>query len=258
MELEKGKLTFLGTGTSQGIPVIGSTHPVCLSANPKDKRLRSSALVNYDGLDLLIDCGTDFRQQMLRENKSNVDAVLITHEHTDHVGGLDDLRPINFIKEEDIPLYGLPRVLEDIKRRYAYAFAEIKYPGTPGFELCPVETNFKIGNVSIEPIHVIHGKLPILGYKIGGLSYVTDASYLVEEEIEKIKNSEILVINALRIKPHISHLSLEQALELIERVKPEKAFLTHISFNLGFHNEVQKALPENVFLAYDGLTVEFS
>ncbi|MDR1876730.1 MAG: MBL fold metallo-hydrolase [Flavobacteriaceae bacterium] len=257
MEVEKSKITFLGTGTSQGVPVIGSNDAVCLSSNPKDKRLRTSAMVHHKSLDMLIDCGTDFRQQMLRENMSNVDAVLLTHEHADHVGGLDDLRPINFITGENIAVYGLSRVLEDIKRRYSYAFAETKYPGVPGLELYPVRDNFKIREVSIEPIHVMHGKLPILGYKIGKLSYITDASYIVEEEIEKIKYSEILVINALRIKPHISHFTLAQALELIEKARPGRAFLTHISYHLGFHDEVQKILPENVFLAYDGLVVEF-
>lgn len=257
MELQKSNITFLGTGTSQGIPVIGSNHPVCKSLNPKDKRLRTSAMVKYQGLDLLIDCGTDFRQQMLRENLSNVDAVLLTHEHTDHIGGLDDLRPINFIKGEDISIYGLPRVLEDIQKRYAYAFAEVKYPGTPSFQLFPVEDTFQIKGVSINPIHIIHGSLPILGYQIGGLSYITDASYITEKEIEKIKNSEILVINALRINPHHSHFNLAQALDIIKRATPKKAFLTHISFLLGFHDEVQKMLPENVFLAYDRLQVEF-
>ncbi|MDR2122523.1 MAG: MBL fold metallo-hydrolase [Flavobacteriaceae bacterium] len=257
MGLEKSKITFLGTGTSQGIPVIGSTDPVCLSANPKDKRLRTSAMIRHKGLNLLVDCGTDFRQQMLRENMSDVDAVLITHEHTDHVGGLDDLRPINFLKRGNIPIYGLPRTLKDIERRYAYAFSENKYPGAPGFNLYPVVDNFKINDVCIEPIHVIHGKLPILGYKIGKLSYITDASFIAEEEIEKIRYSEILVINALRMEPHISHFTLDQALEIIDKIQPSKAFLTHISYHLGFHDEVQKNLPENVFLAYDGLVAEF-
>jgi phosphoribosyl 1,2-cyclic phosphate phosphodiesterase len=257
MEFEKSKITFLGTGTSQGVPVIGSNDPVCLSTNPKDKRLRASAIINHKGLDLLIDCGTDFRQQMLRENKANVDAVLVTHEHTDHIGGLDDLRPINFLKGEDIPIYGMSRVLEDIKRRYAYAFTEVKYPGTPEFELHPVTADFKIRNISVELIPVLHGKLPILGYKIGGLSYITDASYIGKKEIEKIKHTEILVINALRIKPHSSHLTLAQALGLVEKIQPEKAYLTHISYHLGFHDQVQKELPSGVFLAYDGLEVEF-
>lgn len=257
MVLQKSNITFLGTGTSQGIPVIGSNHPVCKSTNPKDKRLRTSAIVKYEGLDLLIDCGPDFRQQMLRENRSNVDAVLLTHEHTDHVGGLDDLRPINFIKGEDIPIYGLSRVLEDVKRRYSYAFAENKYPGVPSFQLYPVENNFEINHISIKPIHIIHGKLPILGYRIGGLTYITDASFVREKEIEKIKNADILVINALRLNPHHSHFNLAQALNIIERSSPKKAYLTHISFHLGFHDEVQKILPKNVFLAYDGLQLDF-
>jgi phosphoribosyl 1,2-cyclic phosphate phosphodiesterase len=257
MGLQKSKITFLGTGTSQGVPVIGSNDPVCLSANPKDKRLRASAMVKYKGLDLLIDCGTDFRQQMLRENMSNVDAVLVTHEHTDHIGGLDDLRPINFLKRENIPVYGMPRVLEDIKKRYAYAFTEIKYPGVPGFELHPVIDRFKIKNIPVEPIQILHGRLPILGYRIGELSYITDASSVREEEIKKIRNIGVLVINALRIEPHNSHFTLNQALEFIDKVRPGKAYLTHISYHLGFHDKVQEKLPPDIFLAYDGLEVEF-
>ena len=257
MVLQKSNITFLGTGTSQGIPVIGSNDPVCKSMDSKDKRLRTSALIHYKGVDILIDCGPDFRQQMLRENKSNVDVVLITHEHTDHTGGLDDLRPINFLKGQDIPIYGKERVLEDIKRRYAYAFAEEKYPGAPGFELHSVQGIITLPNVSILPINVLHGKLPILGFKIGGLSYITDASYVSEEEIEKIKHTDILVINALRKDAHASHFNLTQALEFIDKVKPQKAYLTHISYQLGFHEEIEKMLPPNVFPAYDGLKVEF-
>lgn len=257
MVLQKSNITFLGTGTSQGIPVIGSNDPVCKSMDTKDKRLRTSALIHYKGVDILIDCGPDFRQQMLRENKSNVDVVLITHEHTDHTGGLDDLRPINFLKGQDIPIYGKERVLEDIKRRYAYAFAEEKYPGAPGFELHSVQDIITLPNVSILPINVLHGKLPILGFKIGGLSYITDASYVSEEEIEKIKHTDILVINSLRKDAHASHFNLTQALEFIDKVKPQKAYLTHISYQLGFHEEIEKMLPPNVFPAYDGLKVEF-
>lgn len=257
MVLQKSNITFLGTGTSQGIPVIGSNDPVCKSMDTKDKRLRTSALIHYKGVDILIDCGPDFRQQMLRENKSNVDVVLITHEHTDHTGGLDDLRPINFLKGQDIPIYGKERVLEDIKRRYAYAFAEEKYPGAPGFELHSVQGIITLPNVSILPINVLHGKLPILGFKIGGLSYITDASYVSEEEIEKIKHTDILVINALRKDAHASHFNLTQALEFIDKVKPQKAYLTHISYQLGFHEEIEKMLPPNFFPAYDGLKVEF-
>lgn len=257
MKPNYNSITFLGTGTSQGIPIIGCTDPVCLSNNPKDKRLRCSALINYNGLDILLDCGTDFRTQMLRENKANVDAVLLTHEHTDHVGGLDDLRPINFIKKQDIPIYGLARTLDDIKIRYSYAFSKNKYPGTPGFQLFPVKDVFNIKNIKITPIHVLHGKLPILGYKIGSLSYITDASFIDEKEMDKIFNSEILVLNSLRLEEHHSHFNLDQALQVIDKVKPKKSYLTHISYQLGFHEEIEKNLPPNVFLAYDGLELNF-
>lgn len=257
MKLNKNSIIFLGTGTSQGVPVIGCTDPVCLSKNPKDKRLRTSALVNYKGLDLLLDCGTDFRMQMLRESKTNVDAVLLTHEHTDHIGGLDDLRPINFLKKKDIPIYGLPRVLDNIKKRFSYAFDENKYPGAPGFELFPIHNAFEIESIEIYPIHVLHGKLPIIGYRIGELSYITDASFVSNEEIRKIYESKILVINALRHEEHHSHFNLKQALDLIKKVNPTEAYLTHISYELGLHQEVEHMLPSNIFIAYDGLTIDF-
>ncbi|MDR3273336.1 MAG: MBL fold metallo-hydrolase [Flavobacteriaceae bacterium] len=251
------ELIFLGTGTSQGVPVVGSKDPVCLSSNAKDKRLRTSAFVKFNNLDLLIDCGPDFRQQMLRENLWNIDAILLTHEHSDHVGGMDDLRPVNFLKQSDLPIYGMARVLESIKIRYAYAFGENKYPGSPTFDLHEVDNEFDIEGLKVTPIQVTHGELPILGYKIADLTYITDASFVSEEEIEKIKPTKIMVVNALRKQPHRMHFSLPQALEFIKKVQPEKAFIVHIGFPMGFHDEVQKELPANVFLAYDGLRVKF-
>jgi len=254
------KLIFFGTGTSQGIPVIGSKHEVCFSKDIKDKRLRSSALIEVKGKSILIDCGPDFRQQMLLNSKSNLDAILLTHEHNDHVLGLDDVRPINFQKQKDIPLYGLRRTLHEVKLRFPYAFVSEKYPGTPGFELNNIDENpFFIDEIEILPINILHGILPIIGYRIENLAYITDASFVEEIEFEKLKNLEVLVINSLRKESkHPSHFILEESLDFINKVKPNKAYITHISHLMGFHEEVQKTLPKNVFLAYDGLEIDLT
>lgn len=254
------KLKFLGTGTSQGIPVIGSTHPVCLSTNSKDKRLRASAMItDDDGKKILIDCGPDFRQQMLANNEKTVDALLITHEHNDHVIGLDDLRPIIFQTRKDIPIYSMPRVNNEIKNRFPYAFSENKYPGAPSFELININNQpFFIGNTEITPINVIHYKLPILGFKFKNLAYITDASYISEEEKANLKNLDYLIINCLRKdEPHVAHFILPEIIELVEELKPKTTFLTHISNKFGFHEEEEEKLPSNIHLAYDGLEIDF-
>lgn len=254
------KLKFLGTGTSQGIPVIGSTHPVCLSTNPKDKRLRSSVMITDDeGKKILIDCGPDFRQQMLTNQESNVDALLITHEHNDHVIGLDDLRPIIFQKRKDISIYCLPRVGKEIKDRFPYAFTEDKYPGAPSFEITEIGNKpFIIENTEITPIQVIHYKLPILGYKFKNLAYITDASFISEEEQEKLKNLDVLIINCLRKdEPHVAHYILPEILELVEKLQPKTTYLTHISNRFGFHDEIEAMTPINIHPAHDGLEIEF-
>ena len=254
------KLKFLGTGTSQGIPVIGSTHPVCLSTNPKDKRLRSSVMITDDeGKKILIDCGPDFRQQMLTNQESNVDALLITHEHNDHIIGLDDLRPIIFQKRKDISIYCLPRVGKEIKDRFQYAFTEDKYPGAPSFEITEIGNEpFIIENTEITPIQVIHYKLPILGYKFKNLAYITDASFISEEEQEKLKNLDVLIINCLRKdEPHVAHYILPEILELVEKLQPKTTYLTHISNRFGFHDEIEAMTPINIHPAHDGLEIEF-
>ena len=254
------KLKFLGTGTSQGIPVIGSTHPVCLSTNPKDKRLRSSVMITDDeGKKILIDCGPDFRQQMLTNQESNVDALLITHEHNDHIIGLDDLRPIIFQKRKDMSIYCLSRVGKEIQNRFPYAFTEDKYPGAPSFEITEIGNEpFIIENTEITPIQVIHYKLPILGYKFKNLAYITDTSFISEEEQEKLKNLDVLIINCLRKdEPHVAHYILPEILELVEKLQPKTTYLTHISNRFGFHDEIEAMTPENVLPAYDGLEIEF-
>ena len=254
------KLKFLGTGTSQGIPVIGSTHPVCLSTNPKDKRLRSSVMITDDeGKKILIDCGPDFRQQMLTNQESNVDALLITHEHNDHIIGLDDLRPIIFQKRKDMSIYCLSRVGKEIQNRFPYAFTEDKYPGAPSFEIKEIGNEpFIIENTEITPIQVIHYKLPILGYKFKNLAYITDASFISEEEQEKLKNLEVLIINCLRKdEPHVAHYILPEILELVEKLQPKTTYLTHISNRFGFHDEIEAMTPANIHPAHDGLEIEF-
>ncbi|MGO3707115.1 MAG: MBL fold metallo-hydrolase [Mesonia hippocampi] len=250
------KIRFLGTGTSQGIPVIGSNHPVCLSTNPKDKRLRVSVLIEIDSNTYVIDCGPDFRQQMLRHDVKQLDAVLFTHEHNDHVVGLDDVRPFSH-KQGEVAIYAQERVVADLKKRFAYVFQEKdRYPGAPKIMVNEVGTAvFKLGNLEVTPIQVLHGKLPILGYRIKDFVYITDAKTIADTELEKLKNVEVLVVNALRREPHHSHFNLSEALAFIEKVKPTKAYLTHISHLMGFHEEVEKELPKNVFLAYDNLTI---
>ena len=253
------KLKFLGTGTSQGIPIIGSKHPVCLSTNPKDKRLRTSALITTEeNKKILIDCGPDFRQQMLTNQEEDIDAVLITHEHNDHVIGLDDLRPLIFKNGRDMPIYSNRRVSEEIKLRFPYAFSENKYPGAPSFEMHVIDEPFELFNTTISPIEVVHGQLNILGFKFKNLAYITDASDIVLEQKQKLQNLDVLIINCLRKDPpHYSHYVLPEVLELIEELKPQKTYLIHISHHLGFHEEVENELPQHVHLAYDGLEIEF-
>lgn len=251
------RVTFLGTGTSQGIPIIGSTHPVCLSSNPKDKRLRVSVLLSWGDYNYVIDCGPDFRQQMLRQNVSSLNGILYTHEHSDHTAGLDDIRPF-FFKQGNIPIFAHKRVVKSLKKRFGYILNEKnKYPGAPSVEINKVKKNrpFFLGDKIATPINVLHNKLQVFGYRVGDFTYLTDVKSISKEEIEKIKGSKVLVVNALRIQTHISHFNLEEALAFIEKVNPEKAFLTHISHLLGFHDEVEKELPENVHLAYDNLTI---
>lgn len=248
---------FLGTGTSQGIPIIGSTHPVCLSSDPKDKRLRTSVWISWPGHSFVIDCGPDFRQQMLTSGCTKLDGILYTHEHSDHTVGLDDIRPF-FFRQGNIPLYAQPRVINNLKRRFDYIFKEEnKYPGAPSVtvnELQPYKP-FPLGDKTAVAFTVLHGDLEIFGYRVDDFAYVTDAKYFPPESRELLKGVKVLVVSALRIEPHDSHFNLEEALAFIEVIKPERAYLTHISHMMGFHEEVQNILPKGVFLAYDNLQI---
>ena len=250
------KITFLGTGTSQGIPIIGSDHPVCLSKNPKDKRLRVSVLIQWDNYSYVIDCGPDFRQQMLANKVTQLEALLFTHEHADHTAGLDDIRPF-FFRQGDIPIYAHKRVVGQLKQRFAYIFeTENKYPGAPNLEVNLVKNQpFKLENLEVIPIEVYHHKLQVFGYRFNNFAYLTDVKTIPDAELEKLKNLDVLVINALREQPHISHLNLEEALQIVSILQPKKTYFTHISHLLGFHDEVEQNLPENVFLAYDQLQI---
>ncbi|MFL9843310.1 MBL fold metallo-hydrolase [Flavobacterium rhizosphaerae] len=251
------KVWFLGTGTSQGIPVIGSTHPVCLSNDVRDKRLRVSVWVHWEGHSYVIDCGPDFRQQMLTCGCTKIDGILYTHEHADHTNGLDDIRPF-FFRQGDIPIYGHKRVIKNLKKRFDYIFeSENKYPGAPSVIVNEVTENdvIKLGNINVIPIKVYHGDLEIFGYRMGDFAYFTDVKTIPEDEMHKLKDVKVLVVNALRIEPHRSHFNLEEAVAFINTVAPERAYITHISHLLGFHAEVQAQLPENIFLAYDNLEI---
>ncbi len=251
------KVTFLGTGTSQGVPPIACNHPVCLSLNPKDKRLRSSVLIETNGLTLLVDCGPDFRQQMLTNPIDKIDAILFTHEHTDHVLGLDDIRSFCY-KYGHMPLYAHQRVLDALRVRFDYIFNK---KNTSKNTLGVVEHTihnapFFIDKLKVEPIDALHYKLQIFGFKIKNFAYLTDIKTIETAEINKIKNIDVLVVNALRIEPHISHFNLTEALDFIKKVNPKTAYLTHVSHLLGFHDDVQQQLSNNVFLAYDNLKID--
>ncbi|WP_194768751.1 MBL fold metallo-hydrolase [Tamlana sp. I1] len=248
------KITFLGTGTSQGIPIIGSDHPVCKSSNPKDKRLRVSVLIEWNDFNYVIDCGPDFRYQMLRSGCTKIDAIIFTHEHSDHVMGLDDIRPFYF-KQGDISIFAHKRVLKSLKKRFDYIFAtKNRYPGAPSVHVNRIKNKpFKLNDLEVVPIKGKHADLQVFGFRFLDFAYLTDMKTVSDKEIEKLKGVKILVVNALRTQPHHSHFNLEEALGFIEQVKPEKAYLTHISHLLGFHDEVEKTLPNHVFLAYDGL-----
>jgi phosphoribosyl 1,2-cyclic phosphate phosphodiesterase len=250
------KFTFLGTGTSQGVPVITCSCKVCLSEDFKNKRTRTSLLIESENTTVVIDTGPDFRAQMLREKVKDLDAVLFTHGHKDHVAGLDDIRPFNYMLGKTINVFAEEAVEEILKREFSYAFIGHDYPGAPQIELQTIdETPFNIGDIYIVPIRAMHKDMPVLGFRINDFTYITDANFIAETELEKIRGSQILVLNALRKEQHYSHFNLEQAIEIVRNVQPNRAYFTHISHHLGLHNEVENELPENMFLAYDGLTI---
>jgi phosphoribosyl 1,2-cyclic phosphate phosphodiesterase len=250
------KITFLGTGTSQGVPLIACKCEVCKSTNVKDKRLRSSIMVETSTTTIVIDTGPDFRQQMLREQVEQLDAVVFTHEHKDHIAGLDDVRAFNFINGKHIEVYATSRVQAAIKREFAYIFAEDKYPGIPLINLNEIDlAPFQIKDIKLIPIEVMHYKMPVLGFRIDDFTYITDAKSISEKEKEKMKGSKVLVLNALRREEHISHFTFQEAIDLAKELDVEQAYFTHISHQLGLHDAVSEELPSNIFLAYDGLNL---
>ena len=254
------KVTFLGTGTSQGVPVIGCTCEVCRSLDFRDKRLRTSILLEAGGQSIVIDTGPDFRQQMLRAQVMRVDAVIFTHAHRDHTAGLDDIRAYNYIQQADIPVYGSEQVLDQLKIEYAYAFVGNPYPGIPRLSLHAIEDEepFHVNGLSFRPLPVMHLQLPVMGFRINNFSYITDAKYIPPETIEKLKGTEVLVLNALQREQHISHFNLSEALDMVGTIQPRKTYFTHISHKMGLHADVATELPEHVSLAYDGLELSIN
>ncbi|MCU0366424.1 MAG: MBL fold metallo-hydrolase [Bacteroidales bacterium] len=250
------KITFLGTGTSQGVPVIACECATCLSDDCHDKRLRASLLVETASNTIVIDAGPDFRQQMLSAGVKKLDAILLTHEHKDHIAGMDDLRAFNYKSQSAIDIYAEERVQNAVRKEYEYVFAENRYPGVPKMELHTIAGyNIDLNGDEIIPLRIFHYRLPILGFRIGEMAYITDANYIPEETREKIIGVKYLVVNALRKEKHISHFSLGEALALIEQVSPRKAYITHIGHQMGRHADVNRDLPVNVTLAWDGLEV---
>ena len=250
------KITFLGTGTSTGIPMIACDCAVCASVDKKDKRLRSSIMVESENTRIVIDTTPDFRYQMLRENVKHLDAVLFTHPHKDHIAGLDDVRAFNFFQEQPMQVYANQMTIDALMREFAYAFADKKYPGVPSLDLNTIILeSFNIGDIEIAPIEVWHMKMPVFGFRFGDFTYITDANRIENDEKEKIKGSKVLVVNALRKEKHISHYNLEQAIELVLELEVPKAYFTHISHQLGKHAEIEKRLPGGIHLSYDGLKI---
>lgn len=248
------KITFLGTGTSQGVPVIACDCNVCRSSDSHDKRLRTSLLLETDDTTLLFDAGPDFRQQMLRENVTKLDSILLTHEHKDHIAGLDDVRAFNYKSQDAIDIYAEERVQKALKKEYSYVFSEYQYPGIPKMRLNLVEDHsFIVHGVKIDPVRVFHYRLPVYGFRVGNFAYITDANYIPEDSKEKLFGVKYLVINALRKEKHISHFNLREAIDFIREISPKKAFITHISHQMGLHAEESPNLPAGIFLAYDGL-----
>lgn len=253
----KIEVTFLGTGTSTGVPVVGCNCPVCTSDDIRDKRFRTSVLIRVNGTTLVIDCGPDFRIQMLRNNVTDIDAILFTHGHRDHIAGLDDVRGYNYILNKKMEIFSSPRVLNAIKTQFPYIFANSRYFGSPQLNTHNIDNEpFNVMGVTVTPIQVLHHKLPIFGFRIGDFSYITDASYIADKELEKIKGSKVIVLNALRNSKHVSHFSLSEAIEILEYLQPERAYLTHMSHFIGKHADVEQNLPPFIRLAYDDLCIE--
>ena len=250
-------ITFLGTGTSGGVPMIGCDCAICSSSNEKDKRLRSSILVQSNKTTLVVDTTPDFRTQMLRENVKKLDAVIFTHPHKDHIAGLDDVRAYNFFQHKPMDVYANDLTQEALRREFYYIFSEKKYPGIPNIHLHTItDEPFKVGDIPVIPILVHHLNMPVLGFRFGNFTYITDANKIDEQEKEKIKGSEVLVVNSLRKKEHISHFTLKEAVDLVEELKIPLAYFTHISHQLGLHDDINNELPSNIQLAYDGLKIE--
>jgi len=253
------RITFLGTGTSIGVPIISCDCEVCSSVNPKDKRLRTSVMLSYRDKNVVIDCGPDFRMQMLNAGVKDIEAVLLTHEHRDHIAGLDDVRAFNYIKKKSIHLYLSDRVLKNVKTEFPYIFSPGDYQGGPQLELHQlINEEINLAGMCIHPLPVMHREMPVFGFRVGDFSYITDANFIPDETIEKIKGSKILVLNALRKRKHPSHFCLSEALQIIEKIKPDKAYLTHLGHFIGLHDEVSMGLPANVELAYDGLEIDLT
>ena len=250
------KITFLGTGTSQGVPVIGCECEVCRSLDYRDKRLRVSVHLEIDGTSIVIDTGPDFRQQMLRERISKLDAVLLTHSHKDHIAGLDDIRAFNFLQEKGMPIYGMPKTLEQVEIEFYYAFEAQKYPGTPVLNLQELdESEFEVKGIKIMPLPVRHLRMPVLGFRINDFSYITDANLIPDETASKLKGTKVLVLNALQKEKHVSHFNLEEAIVQAGKIGAQQTYFTHISHKMGLHQSVSKELPDFITLAHDGLTV---